>query len=155
MAIVLADILDQRRVTLVLRATTSKEALREIVETMRVDSTLQEPEKFLAEVCAREELHSTYMGNGIAFPHARTDLVEKILLGIGRSEAGIPFGENGERAYLIFVVGVPRRMANDYLVCVGALARLTSDPKMREALLSSSEPAKFIELLRKGSLVLE
>jgi mannitol/fructose-specific phosphotransferase system IIA component (Ntr-type) len=95
------------------------------------------------------------MGNGIAFPHARTDLVERIVLGIGRSRAGVPFGEDGEPARLIFLIGVPQRMAADYLVCVGAFARLTSDGKMRDALLNAETPAEFIKLLREGSLVLE
>ncbi|MGZ5503717.1 MAG: PTS sugar transporter subunit IIA [Chthoniobacterales bacterium] len=153
MAVVLADLLNEEQVALDLRATTRVEALREIVATMAAQ--IREVEKFLSEVNAREEVHTTYMGNAIAFPHARTDLVEKIVLGIGRSRAGIPFGENGEPVRLIFLIGVPQRMVTDYLVCVGALARLTSDEKMRDALLNATTPAEFVALLREGSLVLK
>ena len=35
-------------------------------------------------------------------PHARTHLVAGIFLGIGRSRAGVAFGENRVRAHLIF-----------------------------------------------------
>lgn len=155
MAITLADVLDPRRVVLQLRATVSKDALREIVDAMQAESTLRDPEKFVAEVCAREEVHTTYMGDGVAFPHARTDLVEEILLGIGRSTEGIPLGENGERAQLIFLIAVPRRMVNDYLICVGALARLTRDSAMREKLMSAKTAQELVGILREGSLVLE
>ncbi len=155
MAVVLADVLTEGHVTLDLRATTREEALREIVTSMTAANEVRDPEKFLAEVRVREEVHTTYMGNGVAFPHARTDLVDHIVLGIGRSRAGIPFGEARELATLLFLIGVPQRMATDYLVCVGALARLTNETKMRDALLNAKARAEFVELLREGSLVLE
>lgn len=154
MAVVLADLLEEKHVTLELRAHTRAEALQEIVSTMTRGS-LREPEKFLAEVMAREEAHTTYLGNGVAFPHSRTELTEEILLGIGRSHTGVAFGDKGELAHLIFVIGVPKRMVTDYLVCVGALARLTKDEKSRTALMSAENAAEVIELLRAGSLLLE
>ncbi len=154
MAVVLADLLEEKHVTLELAARTRAEALREIVTTMTGSGTLREMEKFLAEVIAREEVHTTYMGNGVAFPHSRTELAEEIVLGIGRSSTGIPFGENGELAHLIFVIGVPKRMVTDYLVCVGALARLTKNEKSRPALMAAQTAADLIELLRAGSLEL-
>ena len=66
--------------------------------------------------------HPSVVENGVAFPHARTDLVDEIVVGIGRSHAGIPIGQIAVRARLIFVIGVPERLVNDYLICVGRLA---------------------------------
>ena len=155
MAVVLADLLDEKQVTLELKARTRPDALREIIATMMNSGALREPEKFLAEVADREGVHTTFMGNGGAFPHARTDLVDEIVLGIGRSREGIPFGENDELAHLIFVVGVSKKMVSDYLVCVGALARLTKGEDERAALMKAKTAAELIELLRVGSLHLE
>ncbi len=151
MAVVLADLLAAKHVTLDLAAVSRDEALRAIVATMEV----AEPEKFLGEVFAREEVHTTLMGNGIAFPHARTDLVTEIVLGIGRSAGGVPFGPEGELAHLIFVIGVPKKRVNDYLVCVGALARLTKAETTRDELMQSRSAEEFVEILRAGSLLLE
>ena len=151
MAVVLADLLDEESVALDLGATTRDEALRDIVETMR----LPDAPAFLDQVITREAAQTTFMGRGLAFPHARTELVKQIVLGIGRSLEGVPFGEKGESAHLIFVVGVPQRMVTDYLVCVGGLARLVSDDARREALMAATTAAEFIELLRIGSLLLE
>ncbi len=150
MTVVLADVLDDKHVTLELAARTRDEALGEIVATMQ----LGQPEAFLREVIARENLNTTLMSHAVAFPHARTDLLQSIVLGIGRSAAGVSFAAE-ERARLIFVIGVPQRMVNDYLVCVGALARLVSDEKTRVALMQSATAAEFTELLRAGSLLLE
>ena len=154
MAVVLSDLLDERHVTLELKGPTRPETLREIIATMTTAGVLGEAEKFLADVVAREEVHTTFMGNGVAFPHARTDLVNEIVLGIGRSAKGVPFGEKDELAHLIFVIGVPKRMITDYLVCVGALARLTKGPDERAALMEAKSATELIELLRASSLLL-
>ncbi|CAN5179757.1 hypothetical protein BH20VER2_BH20VER2_15240 [soil metagenome] len=153
MAATLADVLEAEQVTLELRAATRDEALREIVGTLSGQGKVRDAEAFLAEVIAREEEHTTCIGHGVAFPHARTDLVSEIVLGIGRRRESIRFCE-GEDVNLIFVVGVPRRMVNDYLICVGALARLVKDRRTREALMKTGSVEEFVELLRAGSLLL-
>lgn len=155
MAVVLADLLKERHVLLELSARAQDDALREIVMTMRGEVGDDALEKFLAEVLARENSLTTFVGNGVAFPHARTDLVTEIVLGIGRSADGVSFGKGGERAHLIFVIGVPQRMVSDYLVCVGALARLTRAEETRAALMQTPSTTEFVELLRAGSLELE
>lgn len=155
MAVVLADLLEEKHVILELNARDRREALHEIVATMSAGGTLRETEKFFFEVLAREEVHTTFMGNGVAFPHARTELTDEIVLGIGRSAAGVLFGESGERAHLIFVIGVPQRMVSDYLVCVGALARLTKSAEERAALMEAGSAAELVGILRVGSLELK
>lgn len=102
---------------------------------------------FLGQVLAREEEHPSMVENGVIFPHTRTDLVDEIVLGIGRSRAGIPFGQNALRARLIFVIGVPERLVNDYLICVGALARLVKDDAIRTRLLRAQTPREFLDTL--------
>ncbi len=101
---------------------------------------------------AREQTHPSVVENGVAFPHARTDLVDEIVIGVGRSRAGIPFGENQQRAHLIFVIGVPERLLSDYLVCVGTLARLVKDETIRSRLLNAETPREFIEALTADTL---
>jgi|ERR1700736_2199929 mannitol/fructose-specific phosphotransferase system IIA component (Ntr-type) len=147
MAIALADLLDEKQVVLQLRARKQANALREIVQLLAANGKIDNPEKFLEQVLARESKNPSMVERGVAFPHARTDLVDQIVLGIGRSRVGIPFGKS-ERAQLIFVIGVPQRLVNDYLICLGTLARLTRDDLTRDALLRAQTPAEFIESLR-------
>jgi hypothetical protein len=46
---------------------------------------------------------------------------------------------------LIFVVAVPQRLVNDYLVPVGKLARITQNE--HQALLVAATAAEFIDIL--------
>jgi mannitol/fructose-specific phosphotransferase system IIA component (Ntr-type) len=130
-------------------------AIREIVDVIASDISgrkIAEPEAFLEQVLAREQTHPSAVENGVAFPHARTDLVDEIVIGVGRSRAGIPFSENQQRANLIFVIGVPERLLSDYLVCVGTLARLVKDETVRSRLLKAEAPREFIEALTADTL---
>ena len=151
MAIALADILDERHIALQLKSRRQANALREIIGLLGKTGSVQQPADFLAQVLARERVNSTLAENGVAFPHARTELVDQIALAVGRSRAGIPWNDKGERARLIFVVAVPQRLVNDYLVLVGTLARITQDKQQRAALLAAATPAEFIETLRSAA----
>ena len=147
MAISLIDLLDEKEVILGLRSRKAPNALREIVKLLTQNGKIQQPEAFFEKVLARELAHPSVVENAVVFPHARTDLVDEIVVGIGRSRAGIPFGSEGTRAHLIFVIGVPERLVNDYLICVGTLVRLVGDDATRAALLNAQTPREFIEAL--------
>jgi mannitol/fructose-specific phosphotransferase system IIA component (Ntr-type) len=147
MAIALADLLDEKHVTLKLRSRKPANAVREIIQLLTNNGKIDNAEKFLEQVLVREQAHPSVVEYGVAFPHARTDLVDQIVIGIGRSRAGIPFGESGTRARLIFVIGVPERLVNDYLICVGTLARLAKDDATRSTLLRAQTPRQFLDVL--------
>ena len=155
MPIALADLLTEQQVILRLRSRKPANAIREIVDVLASHITgrkIAKPEAFLEQVFAREQTHPSVVENGVAFPHARTDLVDEIVIGVGRSRAGISFSENQQRAHLIFVIGVPERLLSDYLVCVGTLARLAKNETTRSRLLNAETPHEFIEALTSDTL---
>jgi mannitol/fructose-specific phosphotransferase system IIA component (Ntr-type) len=152
MALALSDLLDEKHVILQLRSRKLPNALREIIQVLVQNGKIDNPDAFFEQVLAREQAHPSAVENDVVFPHARTDLVDEIIVGIGRSRAGIPFGQNGVRARLIFVIGVPERLVNDYLICVGTLARLVRNDATRSALLHAQTPREFIDALTAETL---
>jgi len=152
MAIALSDLLDEKQVILRLRSRKLPNALREIIQVLTKSRKIDDAERFLEQVLAREREHPSAVENGVAFPHARSDLVDEIIIGIGRSRAGIPIGADQQRARLIFVIGVPERLVNDYLICVGTLARLVKDEAVRSSLLDAETSREFIDALTSSSV---
>jgi PTS system fructose-specific IIA component len=147
MAIALADLIDPRQIALNLRARTQAEAIRELVQVLATADKINQTERFLEELRAREAVNSTYAADGVAFPHARTKLVDQIVLAIGRSETGIPWTGKGEIARLVFLIAVPERLISDYLVVVGAIARITRDAPLRTLLLHAENADEFVATL--------
>ena len=147
MAIALSELLDEKQVILRLRSRKLPNALGEITQLLAHNGKIENEQEFLEQVLAREQAHPSVIENGVVFPHARTDLVDEIVIGIGRSRAGIPIGADQQRAQLLFVIGVPERLLNDYLICVGTLARLVKDDAIRSRLLHAETPREFIDAL--------
>ncbi len=147
MAIALSELLDEKQVILRLRSRKMPNGLHEIIQLLAQNGKIDDPERFFEQVLVREHAHPSVVENGVTFPHARTDLVNEIVIGIGRSRAGIPAGANQPRAQLIFVIGVPERLVNDYLICVGTLVRLVKDEAIRTTLLKAETPRQFLDAL--------
>jgi mannitol/fructose-specific phosphotransferase system IIA component (Ntr-type) len=142
-----AHLLQPSRISLNISATDKKEAIIEVAGIIRNAPDLLDFPCFCQELLARDELRSTAAGYGVAFPHARTDAVKEIVIAAGRSAGGVRFGE--ENVHFIFVIGTPREKASEYLVAVGALARLMRTEKIRNALGKASTPEEFIRVLNR------
>ena len=95
MAIALADLLHEKQVILRLRSRKSANALREIVRLLAENGRIDQPEKFLEQIVAREQEHPSVVEQGVVFPHARTDLVDEIILGIGEVAPAFPLAKTG------------------------------------------------------------
>src|SRR5260370_4236602 len=149
MAITLSDLLDEKQIALNLSPRDQPAALSEIVHLLADNGKIDSPEKFLEELVAREQTRPGAVEHGVAFSHVRTDLVDQIVLGVGRSKPGIPFGEGGS-ANLIFVIGVPQRLVKDYVICVVNLARLLKDESIRRSLIRAKTHVRMVDIFKKS-----
>jgi mannitol/fructose-specific phosphotransferase system IIA component (Ntr-type) len=132
-----------------LKGSAASEAIWEIIQRLQASGELRDAKAFFEAVMNREKKSSTVADDGVAYPHARTELIDQIMLGIGRSENGVKFDGSEDLVHLIFVIAVPQQMVNDYLICLGALARTLRSQETREALLTATTPAEFVARLRK------
>jgi mannitol/fructose-specific phosphotransferase system IIA component (Ntr-type) len=132
-------------VSLNLKAKTHEEAVLEIASLLKGDAALTDFDGFYKALQERERLESTCLGNGIAFPHARTDAVRGMVIAVGCSAAGVVNARaDNQTEHLIFVIGTPKRMVTEYLSVVGALARLLKDDMLRKKLLHAKNAEEFL-----------
>jgi mannitol/fructose-specific phosphotransferase system IIA component (Ntr-type) len=132
-------------VTLTLKSKTHEDAVNEIAATLKGDPAVTDFDGFCTALQSREKLESTCLGNGIAFPHARTDAVKAMVIAVGCSEQGVVNVRAGSQMEnLIFVIGTPKRMVTEYLAAVGALARLLKDESLRAKLIHAKNAEEFL-----------
>jgi mannitol/fructose-specific phosphotransferase system IIA component (Ntr-type) len=144
MAARLSSLLAPERIILSLQSTKRTAALQETAKLLEADPNVANFQGFYNELLARERLDTTCLGNEVALPHARTEHVKKIVLAVGRSEAGVLFENSNQNVKLMFVLGTPKNNPTDYLILVGALCRLIKDESSRAALLAAPTPEAFI-----------
>ena len=76
---------------------------------------------------AREEVISTYLGNGIALPHCTYEdrgLIERTSLVLAQYPAGIPWGDEDDRAFLVFGLAA---VGEEHLAVMSHLAEVLDD----------------------------
>jgi len=105
---------------------------------------------FLRDVVAREELVTTGVGDGVAFPHARSSFVRSVVFAFGRSTEGIDFDAlDSNPVRLIFLVGAPRQAepSRVYLNLMARLSFLMKHEENRKALLSCRSTEDALRIL--------
>jgi PTS system nitrogen regulatory IIA component len=134
-------------VQLPLRATTRDEALAELVGLLHVDE--KSSETLLKMLHRRESLGSTGVGRGVAVPHCRSLVVQRLQLAYGYSPAGLAFGAaDGQPVHHVFlIVAPPNEMSNQYLPTLGKIAQLAKEPGVPEQLAKLTSVDDFFELL--------
>ncbi|MEO0453244.1 MAG: PTS sugar transporter subunit IIA [Verrucomicrobiota bacterium] len=123
------------------------EAMLQVSSLLEDHPAVKDFHLLLADLEEREKLESTCLGNELALPHARTDAVTEMVIAVGVFPEGVP-GPAGQPVKLFFVIGTPKGMVSDYLVTVGALARMMKEEENRQRLITASSPEQFVNSFR-------
>ena len=143
----LSDYLPENLIFLDLQVNDKLEAFRRIVDNMAGLKVIDEPQTFLNEVVERESIEPTCIGRGVAFPHTRTQCVDKPVIAFARTSQSIPFTQQcSESVQLIFMMGTPKDEANLYLQILARLCRLLRRSEFRDRLLSATSPKEILQL---------
>ncbi len=104
----IGELLPIEAIAIPLNARTRQSVITRMVELAAQTGWLWDPERMAEAVRARETLQSTALDNGIALLHPRrpqTGILERPLVALGRTAAGIPFGATrGGLTNLFFLI---------------------------------------------------
>lgn len=136
-------------VSLNLQSDTKEDILKELVALLHLDP---KSEGILFKTLKRREnLGSTGIGKGIAIPHCRSLVVNRLRLAYGRKPNGIDFNAiDGAPVHNFFlIVAPPLEVSNQYLPVLGKIAQFSKEPDVPERLLQITEPSQFMDLLKE------
>lgn len=145
----LRELFTSDSVALDLASESKDEILKELIKLLALD---EKSEAILFKTLKRREnLGSTGIGKGIAIPHCRSLVVNKLRLAYGRKSDGVDFQAiDGEPVHHFFlIVAPPLEVSNQYLPVLGKIAQFAKDPDIPRTLAEISGPREFLELLEK------
>jgi mannitol/fructose-specific phosphotransferase system IIA component (Ntr-type) len=109
-------------------------------------------EKVYDEVIKRENIQTTGLGNGLAFPHARIKLCGDLVMAIGICKDGVDFGSlDGRPCSIVCLMISPASQPYIILQTMAALSRFFINPKNVEKLKAESSPQKIADMLRTSA----
>lgn len=143
----IADVLDQELIKVPLKQNEKRAVIEELVDVLVSKRHLQDREKILEAVLARELLGSTGLTDGIAVPHAKTDAVDRVTVVVGISPKPIEFGaQDGKGCQAFFLVLAPEGEANNYIEVLASIARAVTVPTLRRMLFSARSADEVLRL---------
>ena len=120
----IANLLAPACVAVPLAASTKASVLKELVKLAEESWEVYDPDAILEAVRLREEMVSTALPSGVAFPHPRRPLSAALgesVIAFGRTASGVPFGDpNGGLTDCFFLIA-----CRDDQTHLRVLARLT------------------------------
>ena len=105
--------------------------------------------KILAELLEREKTITSYLGAGVALPHARVEMERPYMLAVGRCPKGLQRDDvdKGESVRFVFLL-LAAKSARDYLRFLAALAKTFQDPDAMEPLQEATNLEDFRSAVR-------
>ncbi|MHB1312852.1 MAG: PTS sugar transporter subunit IIA [Gemmatimonadaceae bacterium] len=148
----LREFFAEEAVQLELAGTTKDDILKELIALLGLD---EKNEQMLFKMLKRREnLGSTGIGRGIAIPHCRSLVVNKLRVAFGRKKEGVDFkAMDGQPVHFFFlIVAPPLEVSNQYLPVLGKIAQFSKEPDLPSRLLALTDPAQFMQLLEEKGI---
>jgi mannitol/fructose-specific phosphotransferase system IIA component (Ntr-type) len=145
----LQDFFTETAIELDLEASGKDDVLKEMVGLLDLD---EKSEGILFKMLKRREnLGSTGIGRGIAIPHCRSLVVNRLRVAFGRQMDGVDFKAIDEQPvqFVFLIVAPPLEVSNQYLPVLGKIAQFSKEPDVPERLGTLEAPGDFLELLEE------
>ena len=147
----LREFFDRDAVQLDLKGEAKDDILKELIGLLKLD---EKSDGILFKMLKRREnLGSTGIGRGIAIPHCRSLVVNRLRVAYGRKSAGVDFNAiDNQPVYNFFlIVAPPLEVSNQYLPVLGKLAQFAKVPDIAADLQATRTPDDFLALIDKKS----
>jgi mannitol/fructose-specific phosphotransferase system IIA component (Ntr-type) len=125
--------------------------LQHLVEHLKERGRISSDKVVLNALMTRENMGSTGIGKGIAIPHSRTLVANRLTVVAARSLEGIEFDAmDNKPVHLIFLIlAPPQEKNNQYLPLLGRLVETLREASVRKKLLSATDFNEFVAVLEQ------
>ena len=143
----LRDLFHDSNIELDLRSGSKDDLLQELVGLLGMDDKSQST--LYRTLKRRENLGSTGIGKGIAIPHCRSLVVNRLRLAYGRKPTGLDFNAiDGAPVHNFFlIIAPPLEVSNQYLPVLGKIAQFAKEPDIPGLLAQLESAEDFLALL--------
>ena len=144
----ITDLLDEKSIKLNAVAHNKQDVLDQVINLIDKTGNITDKEKFKEIVMKREEQGTTGIGEEIAIPHGKTNVVKKASLSAMVIPDGVDFDSlDNKKVKLIFLIAAPETNDNIHLDVLSRLSTLLMDEEFREKLKLSKTPDEFIKYI--------
>jgi len=140
----LLNLINETTIKVPLEATTRQTAIAELVDVLADAGCISDPDCIREAVWERELQRTTGIGDGLAIPHGRSDVVDGLVLAMGIPRTPIDFASPDKRPVeLVILLISPADRTADHIQALGRISRLMVDRAFREATFAATSAAEL------------
>ncbi len=139
---------DENLIVFDLKSKEKEGVIEELVELVNSSNMVTDKNTLLNDIKERENLVTTGIGYGVAFPHAKTKSVKGIVIAFGRSNKGIDFEAIDHKPVnLFFLIAAPEDAIGAHLNVMSRISYLMKSEENRQKLMKATSPGEVLELI--------
>jgi len=144
----LTSLLSSRRIVIWDHPVQKENVLRTLVETAGRDSGIGDPEALFKGIMKREEQGSTFLNEGVAFPHVRVDGLTSPVVALGLTKEGVSDVSTEKPVEHVFLILSPARDPDVQVHILGLASRAAQNRHLIQSLRSSRTPKEAMDAFR-------
>lgn len=146
----IVEFLNEKAITAEIKASSKEAVIRELVDVLAKAEGFRNKEELVKALLARENLGSTGIGQGVGIPHAKTNVVKKLVAAFGLCPSGVNFDAlDGEPVHIFFLLVAPEDSAGPHLKGLARISRLLKDKYFRESLKALTDEKAILKMIRE------
>lgn len=147
----ITDLLTKESIDLNVKASNKKDVIEKAVDLMQHNGNIKDKAEYLKLVMKREEEGTTGVGEEIAIPHGKGEVIAKPGLAAMVIPDGVDFESlDGKPIKLLFLIAAPDNKENVHLEVLSRLSTLLMDEKFRKELINAKTKEEFLEIIEKA-----
>ena len=150
----ITDLLTKESIDLNVKASNKKDVIEKAVDLMQHNGNIKDKAEYLKLVMKREEEGTTGVGEEIAIPHGKGEVIAKPGLAAMVIPDGVDFESlDGKPIKLLFLIAAPDNKENVHLEVLSRLSTLLMDEKFRKELINAKTKEEFLKIIEKAEKV--
>lgn len=144
----LASLLSKERIILELKPGKKEDIIKDLVYSIKKGP---DAELIISTLLKREELGSTGIGKGIAIPHCRSLVVDKLEISVGRTIKPVNFNAIDKKPVSLFflIIAPPQDPGNQYLITLGKIVQIAREITKGNLINKPKTPEEFITIINE------
>lgn len=124
---------------------TKKDVIDYMANHLYHGNYINDKEKFIVDINKREKESSTNMGNLIAIPHAKSNVVKQPVMMYLRTDREIT-DNDGQKLRSFFMIAVPESGSDEHLKIISKLATYLMEENFLKHILSAETPYEILSI---------
>jgi len=134
----ISDILRPEKIIPEFKSVDKDSVINELIDVFKEDVRVNDIEEVRKSVLEREKIMSTGVGKGFAIPHGKSNGVDEIIAGFGKTKTPVDFAAlDEEPVNLIFLLVGKENLVGPHIKLLSRISRMMNKDDFRDSLVKA------------------